>query len=52
MLKNTKEDLPENEKSYYKKLLNQISHESNVYLKLGGDKYLGFYALILQKGEN
>ena len=52
MLKNMRGDLPENEKSYYKKILNQISHESNVYLKLGGEKYLGFYALILQKGEN
>ena len=52
MLKNMRGDLPENEKSYYKKLLNQISHESNVYLKLGGEKYLGFYALILQKGES
>jgi ubiquinone/menaquinone biosynthesis C-methylase UbiE len=40
----------ENEKSYYKKLLNKISHESNAYLKLGGDAHIGFYAYILKKG--
>jgi len=42
--------LTENEKSYYKKLLNKISHESNAYLKLGGDAHIGFYASILKKG--
>lgn len=36
------------EKSYYKKLLNKISHESNAYLKLGADKYIGFKILILK----
>jgi SAM-dependent methyltransferase len=37
------------EKSYYKKLLKQISHESNVYLKLGGNVHIGFKVLILKK---
>lgn len=37
------------EKSYYKKLLNKINHESNAYLKLGGDKYIGFKVLIMRK---
>jgi len=37
------------EKSYYKKLLNQIRHESNAYLKLGGDRHIGFRALLLRK---
>lgn len=46
------DNLTDKEKSYYKKLLNKISHESNVYLKLGGDKHLGFYTLLLRKGEN
>lgn len=41
--------LLENEKSYYKKVLNKISHEANVYLKLGGDKHMGFEMLILKK---
>ena len=43
--------LTDNEKSYYKKILKQISHESNVYLKLGGDKYMGFRMFILRKGK-
>jgi SAM-dependent methyltransferase len=44
-------DLTSSEKSYYKKILNKLSHESNAYLKLGGDKFIGFVALLLQKGE-
>ena len=43
------EHLTDKEKSYYKKLLNRISHESNAYLKLGADKYIGFKLLILKK---
>lgn len=49
MLKSSKGGLTQQEKSYYKKLLNKISHESNAYLKLGADKYIGFVALLLQK---
>ena len=41
--------LTDKEKSYYKKLLNKISHESNAYLKLGADKFIGFKMLILRK---
>ena len=41
--------LNEKEKSYYKKMLNKISHESNAYLKLGADRYIGFKMLILKK---
>ncbi len=44
--------LKENEKSYYKKLLNKVSHETNAYLKLGADKFIGFKYLLLQKGES
>lgn len=50
LLKNSKGELTPKEKSYYKKLVNKISHESNAYLKLGADKYIGFIALLLQKG--
>jgi ubiquinone/menaquinone biosynthesis C-methylase UbiE len=46
-----KHSLEENEKSYYKKLLNRFSHEANSFLKNGGDKYIGFHVFILQKGE-
>ena len=49
LLKQRIQDLSEKEKSYYKKLLNQISHESNVYLKLGGDKHIGFRMQIATK---
>jgi len=41
--------LSDKEKSYYKKLVNRIGHESNAYLKLGGDKYIGFETLLLKK---
>jgi ubiquinone/menaquinone biosynthesis C-methylase UbiE len=41
--------LTSSEKSYHKKILNKLSHESNAYLKLGGDKFIGFVALLLQK---
>lgn len=38
----------ENEKALYKKLLNKISHESNAYLKLGANKFIGLNLLILK----
>lgn len=38
-------ELSDNEKSYYKKLINQISHQSKAYLKQGADKYIGFYTV-------
>ncbi|PKL84410.1 MAG: hypothetical protein CVV24_00295 [Ignavibacteriae bacterium HGW-Ignavibacteriae-3] len=44
------DNLSASEKSYYKKILNKLSHESNAYLKLGGDKFIGFVVLLLQKG--
>jgi ubiquinone/menaquinone biosynthesis C-methylase UbiE len=44
------EALSSSEKSYHKKILNKLSHESNAYLKLGGDKFIGFVAMLLQKG--
>ena len=39
-------ELTDNEKSYYKKLLNQISHQSKAYLKQGADRYIGFCTII------
>ena len=41
--------LSENEKAYYKKLLKRMSHESNAYLKLGGNDYMGFTSIIARK---
>ena len=37
------------EKAYYKKFLNKLRHESNAYLNLGADKYMGFKILIMKK---
>jgi len=41
--------LASNEKSYYKKVVNQIKHESNAYLNLGADRYMGFEVILLKK---
>lgn len=47
------EEISENfdiqEKSYYKKIINKIKHESNAYLKLGAERYIGFVALLMIK---
>lgn len=48
-LKDQMTKLTESEKSAYKKLLNKFSHESNVYLKQGGNKHMGFKVLLMQK---
>lgn len=47
-LKNNIQSLSDQEKSYFKKILNKITHESNAYLKLGADKYIGYKMLILK----
>ncbi len=48
-LKETEPQLTDQEKSYYKKLLNRVSHESTMYLKHGGDKHIGFKILFMKK---
>jgi len=50
ILKETGSKLDEQEKSFYKKLIKKISHESNIYLNLGGAKYYGFKMLLLRLG--
>jgi len=37
------------EKEQNKKMFARFKHESNAYLKLGGDKYIGFKSLIMRK---
>ena len=49
LLYNSIDSLSENEKAYYKKLLKRMSHESNVYLKLGGKDYMGFTSIIVRR---
>lgn len=44
-------ELTENEKKYHKKLLHKISHESNAYLRLGGDKVIGFFMIIADRNK-
>lgn len=41
--------ISEDEKKYYKFILNKLSHEANVYLKQGGDRHIGFYVLLMKK---
>jgi ubiquinone/menaquinone biosynthesis C-methylase UbiE len=50
ILKKNIDNLSAQEKAYHKKFLNKIRHESNAYLNLGADKYMGFKMLILKKG--
>lgn len=49
LLQDNIDTLSDNEKSYYKKIIKKMSHESNAFLNLGGDNYFGFMMLILQK---
>lgn len=51
LIKDKKETFSEEEKQQYKKLINRISHESNVYLKQGGSRHIGFKTLLLQKNQ-
>ena len=44
--KATKQEKEENKKYY-----TAIKHESDVYLKLGGDKYIGFVSFIMRKAN-
>lgn len=49
MLNKSLEKAEKEELSYYKKLINKVNHESNAYLKQGGDRYMGFKMLLLKK---
>ncbi|MCF8259990.1 MAG: methyltransferase domain-containing protein [Melioribacteraceae bacterium] len=49
LLQNSVKNLTDKEKSYNKKLIKRIKHETNVYLKHGGEKYIGFTALLMKK---
>jgi SAM-dependent methyltransferase len=48
LLKDNIKFLAPNEKAYYKTILNKINHESNVYLKLGGNRFMGLQTLVLK----
>ncbi|MBE0570774.1 MAG: class I SAM-dependent methyltransferase [Ignavibacteriaceae bacterium] len=48
-LKSTVSKANKNEKEADKKYFSRMKHESHAYLKLGGDKYIGFKSLIMRK---
>jgi len=47
-----KSELTEEEVHYQRRLFDRLNHEINIYLKLGGLKYIGFHALLLRKEMN
>ncbi len=49
LLNKNLEKFSDREKAYHKKFLKKISHESNAYLNLGADRYMGFKILIMKK---
>ncbi|HSW54349.1 MAG TPA: class I SAM-dependent methyltransferase [Ignavibacteriaceae bacterium] len=48
-IRNTVANLSKDEKEDDKKYFSRMKHESHAYLKLGGDKYIGFKSLIVRK---
>ncbi len=52
LLSKSSDDLPKEELKSIKKLVKSYSHEANAYLKLGGDKFIGYRMLILKKISN
>jgi SAM-dependent methyltransferase len=51
LLKDNRDDLTDQEKSYYKIILKKMSHESNAYLDLGGFKFMGFKMITGKKRQ-
>jgi SAM-dependent methyltransferase len=51
LLKDNRDDLTDQEKSYYKIILKKMSHESNAYLDLGGFKFMGFKMITGKKKQ-
>jgi hypothetical protein len=48
-IRNTFANTSKKEKEENKKFYSEIKHESDVFLKLGGDKYMGFTSLIMRE---
>ena len=51
LLKDNRDELTDQEKSYYKIILKKMSHESNAYLDLGGYKFMGFKMITGKKRQ-
>lgn len=52
LLKKKKEHLEESEKKQFKKDLNQLTHETNLFSKHGGDKYIGYSMIIARSSAD
>jgi SAM-dependent methyltransferase len=48
LLKESTAELSKEEIKFYRKSLNKMKHEADVYLKLGGDQYIGFKVVLLR----
>jgi ubiquinone/menaquinone biosynthesis C-methylase UbiE len=51
LLKDNRDELTDQEKSYYKIILKKMSHESNAYLDLGGFKFMGYKMITGKKRQ-
>ena len=51
LLKDNRDELTDQEKSYYKIILKKMSHESNAYLDLVGFKFMGFKMITGKKRQ-
>ncbi|MDO8550490.1 MAG: methyltransferase domain-containing protein [Ignavibacteria bacterium] len=49
LLQESSKEFSDEEAKSFKKMLKTYSHEANAYLKLGGDKYIGYKMMVLQK---
>ncbi len=52
LLEESSKDFSKDEAKSVKKIFKSYGHEANAYLKLGGDKYIGFGILVLRKNTN
>jgi SAM-dependent methyltransferase len=52
LFKESTDELSKDEIKFYKKLLTRIKHESDVYLKLGGNKHIGFKSILLKNADD
>lgn len=49
LLQESSKEFSNEEAKSFKKILKTYSHEANAYLKLGGDKYIGYKMMVLRK---
>lgn len=48
LLSESSKDFSDKEAKFFNKVIKTYSHEANAYLKLGGDKYIGYEMLVLK----